>query len=56
MFHAQVRTIARGVHGNAGQRAEFGCTNSRVYRNADNETDLLVIVGRSAGAEAGIVP
>jgi hypothetical protein len=29
--------------GNAGQRAEFGCTTSRVYRNADDENDLVVM-------------
>ena len=29
--------------GNAGQRAEFGCAGSRVYRNADNKNDLLIL-------------
>ena len=38
--------------GNAGQRAEFGCTGSRVYRNADNENDLLVLADFADEARA----
>jgi hypothetical protein len=55
MFHAQVRDYRAwrsGFDGNAGQRAEFGCTNSRVYRNADNETDLLVMLDIADEARA----
>ena len=37
---------------NAGQRAEFGCTGSRVYRNADDENDLLVMADFSDEARA----
>ena len=46
MFHERVRDYSAwrsGYDGNADQRAEFGCTGSRVYRNADDENDLLVI-------------
>jgi hypothetical protein len=45
MFQERVENYSawRSVYdGNAGQRAEFGC-RSRVYRNADDENDLLVI-------------
>jgi hypothetical protein len=38
--------------GNEGQRAEFGCSNSRVYRNADDENDLLVMVDIADEARA----
>ena len=38
--------------GNAGQRAEFGCTGSRVYRNADSENDLLVVADFADEAHA----
>ena len=41
-----------GFDGNEGQRAEFGCTNSRVYRNADDENDLLVMVDIANEARA----
>lgn len=33
-----------GFDGNEGQRAQFGCTNTRVYRNADGENDLLIML------------
>jgi hypothetical protein len=55
MFRAQVRDYhawRSGFDGNAGQRAAFGCTNSRVYRNADNETDLLVMLDIADEARA----
>jgi hypothetical protein len=32
-----------GFDGNAGQRAEFGCTSARVYRYADDANDLLIM-------------
>ena len=38
--------------GNAGQRAEFSCTDSRVYRNADNENDLLILLDFADEARA----
>ena len=47
IFQEHVRDYSAwrsGFDGNEGQRAEFGCTNSRVYRNVDNENDLLIMV------------
>jgi hypothetical protein len=41
-----------GYDGNADQRAEFGCTGSRVYRNADDENDLLVMADFADEARA----
>jgi hypothetical protein len=38
--------------GNAGQRAEFGCTGSRVHRNADDENDLVVLADFADEARA----
>ena len=38
--------------GNAGQRAEFSCNGSRVYRNADNENDLLILLDFADEARA----
>jgi hypothetical protein len=45
MFQERVRYYSAwrsGYDGNAGRRAEFGGT-SRVYHNADDENDLLVM-------------
>ena len=41
-----------GFDGNKGQRDEFGCTNSRVYRNADDENDLLIMLDIADEARA----
>ena len=38
--------------GNEGQRAKFGCTSSRVYRNAADENDLLVMTDFADEARA----
>jgi hypothetical protein len=54
-FREQVRDYTAwrsGFDGNEGQRAEFGCTNSRVYRNADYENDLLIMVDIADEARA----
>ena len=55
IFQEHVRDYSAwrsGFDGNEGQRAEFGRTNSRVYRNADNETDLLVMLDIADEARA----
>jgi hypothetical protein len=55
IFQEHVRDYSAwrsGFDGNEGQRAEFGRTNSRVYRNADNENDLLITVDIAEEARA----
>jgi hypothetical protein len=55
MVHERVKDYSAwrsGYDGNAGQRAEFGCTGSRVYRNADDEYDLLVMADFADEAHA----
>jgi len=55
MFQARVKDYSAwrsGFDGNAAQRADFGGANSRVYRNADDANDLLVMVDFADEARA----
>jgi len=55
IFQERVRDYSAwrsGFDGNESQRAEFGCTNARVYRNADDENDLLVMADFADEARA----
>jgi hypothetical protein len=55
IFQEHVRDYSAwrsGFDGNEGQRTEFGCTNSRGYRNADDDNDLLIILDIADEARA----
>ena len=55
IFQEHVRDYSAwrsGFDGNEGQRAEFGCTNTCVYRNADDENDLLIMLDIADEARA----